>query len=376
MAAQPPLQPGSEPPKITSRKVECILTTPIAELPDTLTAWSDAYQQLVLHGVRSLAVERKIILHLQRFRGFLAERYGHEQLSSCVRRDVQAWLLSLADDQHLAASTINNHLASLSGFTSWVHAQAPRLFALGNPAKGIGELPLPPLEPRALSDDQVRALKSVCDRLPRLYQVRGRVWADASMVPQHAARRPLRDRAIIFVLLSTGLRREELTRLTLAQVEPNTPEALRSARRARIMRVRGKGKSERVVFLSADARAALADYLEHERPDDASPESDALFLSAQSLPARAPDGHLTPRAINRIVVQIGRYHDSEIRDPARHLGTLTPHMLRHTFAFRLAQETGADPYELERRLGHRSQRYIQRYTNPPESVAAAYIEAF
>ena len=42
----------------------------------------------------------------------------------------------------------------------------------------------------------------------------------------------------------------------------------------------------------------------------------------------------------------------------------------------LAQVTGADAYELERRLGHRSQRYIQRYTNPPEAVAASYVEEF
>jgi len=41
----------------------------------------------------------------------------------------------------------------------------------------------------------------------------------------------------------------------------------------------------------------------------------------------------------------------------------------------LATATGADVYELERRLGHRSQRYIQRYTNPPEEVAAS-IEEF
>jgi integrase len=50
------------------------------------------------------------------------------------------------------------------------------------------------------------------------------------------------------------------------------------------------------------------------------------------------------------------------------------HDLRHTFAFRLAEETGKDPYELERRLGHRSQRYIARYTNPPEHVAAGFAE--
>jgi integrase len=65
-----------------------------------------------------------------------------------------------------------------------------------------------------------------------------------------------------------------------------------------------------------------------------------------------------------------------LSDPRRWISPLRPHDLRHTFAFHLAQVTGADAYELERRLGHRSQRYIQRYTNPPEAVAAGYIERF
>jgi integrase len=63
-------------------------------------------------------------------------------------------------------------------------------------------------------------------------------------------------------------------------------------------------------------------------------------------------------------------------DPARQIAPLRPHDLRHTFAFQLAQTTGADADELERRLGHRSQRSIQRYTNPPEAVAAGYVEEF
>jgi integrase len=53
---------------------------------------------------------------------------------------------------------------------------------------------------------------------------------------------------------------------------------------------------------------------------------------------------------------------------------LRPHDLRHSFAFALAAETGNDTYELQRRLGHQSQRYIDRYTNPPEDIAAGYIE--
>jgi integrase len=136
--------------------------------------------------------------------------------------------------------------------------------------------------------------------------------------------------------------------------------------------VKGKGKTERTVFLSADARAALAEYLEKERPRDCGLQMTALFLSAASIAARSVDGRLSPRAINLILLQIGRWHDAEMRDPARHISPLHPHALRHTFAFQLAKVTGADAYELERRLGHRS----QRYTNPPEQVAASYIEEF
>jgi integrase len=88
------------------------------------------------------------------------------------------------------------------------------------------------------------------------------------------------------------------------------------------------------------------------------------------------DGRLSVRAINQLLEQIGRWHDAEVRDPSRRISPLRPHDLRHTFAFQLARVTGADAYELERRLGHRSQRYIQRYTNPPEPVAAGYVEKF
>ena len=175
---------------------------------------------------------------------------------------------------------------------------------------------------------------------------------------------------IVFALLSTGLRREELVTLDLSQVEPNSPKELRAARRVRVRGVKGKGGTERNVFLSKDAREALAEYLEEERPRDTGPESEALFLSAEGTPARRVDGRLSVRAVNLLLERIGRWHDAEATDPVRQISPLRPHDLRHTFAYRLAAETGKDAYELERRLGHGSQRYIQRYTNPPEDVAA------
>ncbi|MCL4531661.1 MAG: tyrosine-type recombinase/integrase [Actinobacteria bacterium] len=360
--------------KFTSRKNNGGADTVGSGLADSLASWVEAYMLLAVTGVRSEAVAAKIALHLNRFGRFFLQAYGHERITTCLHRDVISWQGALIE-RGLAPATVNNHLASLSAFTSWVEVHAPNLFPGGDPAKGIGELGLPPLEPRALSDDQVRSLKNLCDRLPRFHQKRGRNWANRP-APQRVYGRPFRDRAIVFLLLSTGLRREELTRLDLDQVEPGTPEGLRRAHRAQITRVQGKGKTQRTVFLSADARTALADYLEQERPTDATEGSAALFLSARGLPARVRDGRLSPRAINLILEQIGRWHDSEVTEPERKISPLRPHDLRHTFAFMLARTTRADAYELERRLGHRSQRYFQRYTNPPEPVAAGYVEKF
>lgn len=369
-----PVNASPDRPKSASRKVQHVLERPLALLSDRCEDWVAAYLRLTIQGVRSEAVAQKIALHLQRFQTFFWQSYGHDRLSACVRRDVVAWQLAL-QAQGLAPATINNHLASLSGFTTWVQAQASMLFPAGDPAKGIGEIGLGPLEPRALDEDQVRSLKNLCDRLDRFYQYTGRKPPGQTRTVR-AFGRPWRDRAIVLVLLSTGLRREELIQLDREQVSPATPGELRAAHRAQIRRVRGKGKSERTVFLSADARLALADYLECERVRDAAPSATALFVSAAGVASRAPDGRLSPRVINLILSQIGRWHDAELRDPIRHISPLRPHDLRHTFAFQLAKVTGADAYELERRLGHRSQRYIQRYTNPPEAVAARYVEGF
>jgi len=362
-------------PQFTTRKVTAVPTGRSSDLPDSLAEWAARYLTLAVIGVRSPAVTQKIALHLDRFVGFFVASYGHDRVTTCLKRDVIAWQRALID-QGLAPATVNNHLASLSGCTTWVAAQVPGVFPVGDPAKGIGELGLPALEPRALSPNQVRSLKNVCDRLERFHQKKGGRWTGSGPPPLKKQSRPLRDRAIVSVLLSTGLRREELVQLDLEQINPNTVDGLRQARQGRISRVRGKGRTERTVFLSADARQALADYLARERGQDTSDDSMALFLSATGIPARATDGRLSARAINLILEQIGRWHDAEFSDPARQISPLRPHDLRHTFAFQLAAATGADPYELERRLGHRSQRYIQRYTNPPEEVAAAYVEEF
>ena len=85
---------------------------------DSLQNWIDYYLKIAVDGVRSEEVKQKIQLHLNRFQAFFKARYGQEAISSCVKRDVVAWQKHL-QAQELAASTINNHLASLSGFATW-----------------------------------------------------------------------------------------------------------------------------------------------------------------------------------------------------------------------------------------------------------------
>src|SRR5947199_3095135 len=157
--------------KFTVRKVQEGINTRQTLLPDSLDAWIECYLRLAVIGVRSEEVAQKIALHLSRFQCFYRESYGHDRLSTCLRRDVLAWQSELLS-QGFAHSTINNHLASLSAFTTWVHTHNPDLFPVGNPAKGIGELGLPPLEPRALTPDQVRSLKNICGRLERFHHVK------------------------------------------------------------------------------------------------------------------------------------------------------------------------------------------------------------
>lgn len=276
----------------------------------------------------------------------------------------------------LAPATVNNHLAHLSALFTWIAAHAPAaLLPHGDPTKRVQPLRLPAPQARALAHEQVRTVKNVLDRLEEFHRRTGRrhrAHDQPAAVHRHA--RPRRDRAIVALLLGTGLRRAELAGLDLDQLAPNTPGELRRVKKARLAGVRGKGRTSRTVFLGHDARTALADYLERERPGDVDQDTTALFVAANSIAARRPGGRLSPRSINTIVAEVGRIHDLEVSGVDRKLGTLRPHDLRHTFAFRLSAESGHNRAELERRLGHANDRYLRLYTNPPDDIAAGYVE--
>jgi integrase len=374
---------GQDRRKIASRKV-IDLDWGLAEADDSLTAWTQRYLDLAVRGVRSGEVARKIARHLERFAGWLTAGLGHDRVSAVTPREVAAWRDHLAAEGStgrggtrtgMAPATVNNHLAHLSALFSWITVHAPAgLLRHGDPTKKVDPLPLPAPQVRALAAQQVRTVKNVLDRIEGFHQLKGRRHRDGGASAAHRHSRPLRDRAIVHLILGTGLRRAEVTGLDLDQLDPAGPAELRRVKKARLNDGRGKGRTSRTVFLGRDARHAIADYLETERPGDTDEQSEALFLAASSIGARRPGGRLSPRSVNTIVGEIGRIHDAEAADRERQLGVLRPHDLRHTFGYRLSETCGHNRAELERRLGHANDRYLRLYTNPPDEIAADYVE--
>ncbi len=148
----------------------------------------------------------------------------------------------------------------------------------------------------------------------------------------------MRDRAMLELLYATGLRVSELVGIDLVDV--NFEE--------RLVRVRGKGKKERIVPFGTVAEKKLRQYLQkrfliHKGDIDKNP----VFLNYRG-------GRLTPRSVQRIVDEY--FKKSAIKRK------LSPHSLRHSFASHLLSR-GADLRVIQELLGHESLATTQKYTH-------------
>lgn len=148
-----------------------------------------------------------------------------------------------------------------------------------------------------------------------------------------------RDKAILELLFSTGLRISELCALSIDDVDLTRDE----------FSVRGKGDKIRVVFLSDAAREALRVYLKARKDLD-----DAMFVR---YGRKANDGgelRLQPRAVQRLI--------KKYATAAGITRKVTPHVIRHSFATDLLQN-GADIRSVQALLGHASINTTQVYTH-------------
>lgn len=145
----------------------------------------------------------------------------------------------------------------------------------------------------------------------------------------------LRARAILELLYGTGIRCAELVGLDLAEVDLD----------ARMIRVLGKGRKERVVPFGTKAREALRQWLPARVR--MRPGSDALFVNAKG-------GRLTDRSVRKLVSR--RVKQTALAKK------VSPHALRHSFATHLLAR-GADLRVIQELLGHSSLSTTQRYTH-------------
>lgn len=166
----------------------------------------------------------------------------------------------------------------------------------------------------------------------------------------------LRDRAILELLYSSGLRVSELTGLNRDQVNLKTQE----------FSVRGKGGKIRVVFISDRAKNALERYLE-KRPDVDPAVFVRIGLKQIEKKSGSDNRRLTPRSIQRIV----KFYATK----AGIVKAVHPHTLRHSFATDLIAN-GADIRSVQEMLGHSSVTTTQIYTHVTNKQLKEVHKAF
>lgn len=149
----------------------------------------------------------------------------------------------------------------------------------------------------------------------------------------------LRDKAILELLFSTGLRVSELCNLNRDEIDLKKGE----------FSVRGKGNKIRVVFLSDQAKASIKNYLE-KRTDI----NNALFIRNKKQKNEKEDLRLTPRTIQRIIKKYAAKAGISKK--------ITPHTIRHSFATDLLH-SGADLRSVQALLGHSNISTTQIYTH-------------
>ena len=211
-------------------------------------------------------------------------------------------------------STVGRKLAALRSFYDFC---VRKKWISENPAKVLATPRQDKKVPSFLSEDEAAALLDL---------------------PRTAGPLDLRDKAILELFYATGIRVSELVGIETGDVHFGE----------RLVRVRGKGKKERIVPFGRKAQEALEAYL-RARPrlaGQAGAEA-AVFLNYRG-------GRLTPRSVERMVRKC-------IRRTAV-ARKISPHSLRHSFATHLLGR-GADLRVIQELLGHSSLATTQKYTH-------------
>ena len=312
---------------------------------DGLAWWVDQYfHHAVTTSPASQQVQRR---DLGLFLRYLHAEEGTDQRMAWTPRLARAFQehlqQTLTPVGHRAWSdrTIRRILAHLKTFATWVHTHQP--FPLGHPLAAI-KLPAhgTGLEvDRALTAAERRRLLDAADLLLTIGgRSKDRKRYRTGERPRRTGYRPYRNRAIVYTLMETGMRRAAVTRLDRAQVD---------LAGRRLMAVE-KGGATHTYQISREGAQAIADYLVHERMQDAARwPAPALFLAAATVSQGT--GRLTVRVINTIWNAVCRVAQVQGR---------TPHSARHAMGKHIIAKTG-NIAAVQQQLGHRQAAYAMQY---------------
>ena len=229
-------------------------------------------------------------------------------LSDLTTPGIRSWLVA---HRHLSPSTLSGYDRALRSFCTWLHRRG----YLGiNP---MATLPKPRVRPQELptfSQEDLQAILSAAQ----------------------AGRCPMRDRALLYLLLDTGVRIGEATGLTLPDI----------AWKENLLNVDGK-TGRRPVPFGRHSKRALRTYLAQERRA-ISHHIRSVFLTRSGTPLS--NGGAIDH-VRQIAIRAGV--------KGKKLG---PHTFRHTFALEYIR-AGGDAFTLQRILGHSSLEMTRRYVN-------------
>lgn len=290
--------------------------------------------QLITEYLESLEIElgrstrtvRNYSFYLHRFANW-AQISGPEEITDQLVHHFRLWLNRQIANAHLAAKGVE--AAGLKHNTQNYH-----LIALRNFLKYLAKQNVKSLAPEKieLAKQQERDISFLeREELERLL--------DAPLKLENHALIQLRDKALLELLFSTGLRVSEACKLRRDDMNVSSGE----------FSVRGKGGKIRLVFLDERALTWLKRYLDARK--DLSP---AVWISVDRAMKNHLDTPLTPRSVQRLVKFYAKA--AGITHP------VTPHTLRHSFATDLLRN-GADLRSVQAMLGHSSITTTQIYTH-------------
>lgn len=256
-------------------------------------------------------------------------------LTQIDHRTIREYLGHL-HDQHLQKSSMARKLSTLRSFFKFCSREG---LVMDNPARLVATPKLPKRLPSVVSAEELNGFldtlaEAKSERVSRAPGKPPRTDIEARLLLP-------RDRAILELLYSSGLRVSELTGLNLRDID----------RKEQMLRVLGKGNKERIVPYGSKAEQALERYwpirAELLRKAGSRGVPQAVFLNYQG-------GRLTQRSVGRLVKKYVRLANVN--------WDLHPHSLRHAFATHLLSD-GADLRAIQELLGHASLSTTQRYTH-------------